>query len=79
MAEQDSRKDLEKYLVQSKKAIIGHIITMVLTVFIAIGIKFIWDPRWWIYVLVLWAGPYGLIGDYSNIWYCKKKLKSMTE
>ena len=71
-----SKKDLEKYLFQSKKAIVAHIITTLVTVIVAFVVWKIWSPRWWIYLLILWAGPYGLIGDSINIWICKKKLKS---
>jgi hypothetical protein len=79
MNESYSKKELEKCLLRSQKAMTAHIITLIATALVALVIKVIWNPQWWIYVLVLWVGPYGLIGDVINIWHCKKKLRSMME
>jgi cytochrome c-type biogenesis protein CcmH/NrfF len=79
MNESYSKKELEKCLLRSQKAVTAHVITLIVTLLIALGIKLAWDPRWWIYVLILWVGPYGLVGDGINIWYCKKKLKNIVK
>lgn len=69
-----SKKDLEKYLYQSKKAMTGHAVFTLVTIILALVVWKIWSPRWWIYLLILWAGPFGLIGDFINIYYCKKRI-----
>lgn len=70
-----SKKDLEKCLHQSKRAMVGHVIVTLVTVIAAFVVWKISSPRWWIYLLIVWVGPFGLIGDFINIWYCKKKIR----
>ena len=72
----NSEKDFVKNLQQSKKRMVGHFIFTVMTVVIAFVVWKIWNPRWWIYFLILWAGPFALVGEFINIWYCKRKMKS---
>ena len=50
---------------------------MIVTVVVAFVVWLLWNPRWWIYLLFLWAGPFSLFGDLVNIWYYKKKLKCL--
>jgi hypothetical protein len=69
-----SKKDLEKYLRLSQKLIIGHAVFTLITIIIALAIWRIWDPTWWLYLLILWAGPFTLTGDFVNIQYCKRRL-----
>ena len=72
----DFEKELEKNLRKSKKAIVTHFIFMGMTVIVAFAVWWIWSPCCWVYLLILWAGPFTLVGDLINIWYCKRKLKS---
>ncbi|MHC4103641.1 MAG: hypothetical protein ACYSR9_01775 [Planctomycetota bacterium] len=74
-----SKKDLEKYFHQSKKSMVGHVVFTLATIIVAFVVWKIWSPRWWIYLLILWAGPFGLIGDLINISYCKKRTKVRAE
>jgi len=60
-------KDLEKNLVQSKKAVVGHIVFLLMTVIAAFIVWVIWSPDWWVYPLILSAGLFGLIGGLINI------------
>ena len=74
-----SKEDLEKYLRQSGKAVKGHIVFILITLVIAIAVRLIWNPRWWIYLLFMWSGPFGLSGDLINIWYCRSQLRRMSD
>lgn len=69
------KKDLEKNLLKSKKAVVWDIIFTAILVIVAFAVWKIWNPHWWIYLLILWAGPFTLVGDLINILYCKRKLK----
>jgi hypothetical protein len=68
-------KDVDKYLIQSKKAMLGNIIFASVSIMIAFIVWMLWNPDWWIYLLILLAGFWGLVGDLINIWYCKKKIR----
>ena len=69
-------KDIEKYYIQSKKAMLGNTIFALLSIITAFIVWLIWRPDWWIYLLILFGGMFGFTGDLINIWYCKKKMKS---
>ncbi|MHC4212370.1 MAG: hypothetical protein ACYSWP_03245 [Planctomycetota bacterium] len=69
-----SKEDLEKCLRKSQKRILGHLVFTLITIIFAVGIWWFWDPRWWVYLLILWVGPFSLTGDFINIQYCKKRL-----
>ena len=70
-----AKKDLEKYLYQSKRAMVMNIVFASISIIVAFAVWMIWSPSWWVYLLILSAGLFGLVGDTINIWYCKKKLR----
>ena len=67
-------KELRKYLRQSKAAIPGVLIFGAVCLAILLLVDWFVTVRWWIYAIVLWVGPFGLIGDGVNIIYIKRKL-----
>ncbi|MDH4201954.1 MAG: hypothetical protein OEV87_03590 [Phycisphaerae bacterium] len=68
-------KDAEKYLIQSKKAMLGNIIFASVSITFAFIVWIIWNPAWWVYLVILSGGLFGLVGDLVNIGYCKKKIR----
>jgi ABC-type multidrug transport system fused ATPase/permease subunit len=68
-------KKLGKYLPQSKNAIIGVSIFGVIVFVVLLGFDIFFDIRWWIYLLLLWVVPFGLIMDGINIAYINRKLR----
>jgi hypothetical protein len=66
------KQELEKSFNTSKRSMAGHLVFL----FIAITAIFVvwvsWSPDWWVYVIILFAGLFGFIGDLINICYCKK-------
>ena len=70
-------KELEKHLRQSKQAIPGVLAFGLIVLLILLVAEAFCDVPWWVYVLLLWVVPFGLIGDGINILYIRRKLKAL--
>lgn len=70
-------KDLEKYLRHSKQAIPGILAFGAMALLIPLVAEVVCDVPWWVYVLLLWVIPFGLICDGINIVYVSRKLKAL--
>ena len=70
-------KELEKYLRQSKQAIRGILAFGAIVLLILLVAAIFCDVPCWVYVVLLWVVPFGLIGDGINIVYIGRKLKAL--
>ena len=70
-------KELEKYLRQSKRAILGILAFGAIVLLILLATEVFCDVPWWVYVLLLWVVPFGLIGDGINSVYISRRLKAL--
>ena len=73
-ADEKRVKELRKYLRQSKAAIPGVLVFGVFCLVPLLLVDWFVDVRWWVYALLLWVVPFGLIGDGVNIICIKRKL-----
>ena len=51
---------------------LGNIIFASVSIIAAFIVWILWRHAKWVYLIVLLAGFWGLVGDLLNIWYCKK-------
>ena len=73
-ADEKRVKELRKYLRQSKAAIPGVLVFGAFCLVALLLVDWFVDVRWWVYALLLWVVPFGLIGDGVNIICIKRKL-----
>ena len=72
-------KQLRKHLRQSKAAIPGVLVFGVLSLAVLLVVDLFLTVPGWIYALVLWVVPFGLVGDGVNIIFIKRKLARLQE
>jgi hypothetical protein len=70
-------KTLRKYLRQSKLAVRAVLAFGAIVLMILLALEVFLDVPWWVYVLLLWVVPFGLIGDGINILYVNRKLRTL--
>ena len=70
-------KVLEKRLRQSRRAILHTLFSGAIVLLVLVVAEAFCVVPWWVYVLLLWFVPFGLIGDGINVAYITRKLRNI--